>query len=43
MTNTLHRYGKKDNLRDDFIVFAMAAKGFNEQGALEKAGYPPEA
>ncbi|MEE4165397.1 MAG: hypothetical protein V2I35_05325 [Desulfocapsaceae bacterium] len=37
MTNTLHRYGKKENLRDDFIVFAMAAKGFNEQGALEKA------
>ena len=37
MTNTLHRYGEKDNLRDDFIVFAMAAKGFNQQGALEKA------
>ena len=37
MTNTLHRYGQKDNLRDDFIVFAMAAKGFNEEGALEKA------
>ncbi len=37
MTNTLHRYGKDENLRDDFIVFAMAAKGFNEEGALEKA------
>jgi len=37
MTNTLHRYGTQENLRDDFIVFAMAAKGFNEQGALEKA------
>ncbi len=36
MTNTLHRYGKEENLRDDFIVFAMAAKGFNEEGALEK-------
>lgn len=37
MTNTLHRYGTEENLRDDFIVFAMAGKGFNEEGALEKA------
>lgn len=37
MTNTLHRYGKKEHLQDDFIVFAMAGKGFNEEGALEKA------
>ena len=37
MTNTLHRYGQQDNLQNDFIVFAMAAKGFNEEGALEKA------
>ena len=37
MTNTLHRYGTEENLRDDFIVFAMAGKGYNEEGALEKA------
>ena len=37
MTNTLHRYGKGDTLHNDFIVFAMAGKGFNDQGALEKA------
>lgn len=37
MTNTLHRYGTKDNLRDDFIVFAMAGKGYNDEGSLDKA------
>lgn len=37
MTNTLHRYGKVDSLRNDFIVFAMAGKGYNDEGALEKA------
>ena len=37
MTNTLHRYGREDRLQEDFIVFAMAAKGYNEEGALEKA------
>jgi hypothetical protein len=37
MTNTLHRYGKNDGLRNDFIVFAMAGKGYNDEGALEKA------
>lgn len=37
MTNTLHRFGTPDTLNNDFIVFAMAAKGFNEQGALDKA------
>ncbi len=37
MTNTLHRYGTPETLRNDFIVFAMAGKGFNDQGALEKA------
>ena len=37
MTNTLHRFGKTETLRNDFIVFAMAGKGFNEIGALEKA------
>ncbi len=37
MTNTLHRFGKSEKLPDDYIVFAMAGKGFNEEGALEKA------
>ena len=37
MTNTLHRFGKSEKLPDDYIVFAMAGKGFNEEGSLEKA------
>lgn len=37
MTNTLHRFGKSEKLPDDYIVFAMAGKGFNEEGALGKA------
>jgi len=36
MTNTLHRYGPAESFRDDFIVFAIASKGRNDQGALEK-------
>ena len=37
MTNTLHRFGKPETLSEDYIVFAMAGKGFNDEGALEKA------
>lgn len=37
MTNTLHRYGTEDSQRNDFIVFAMAGKGFNDEGSLDKA------
>lgn len=37
MTNTLHRFGKSEKLPDDYIVFVMAGKGYNEEGALEKA------
>jgi len=37
MTNTLHRFGTKETLKNDFIVFAMAGKGFNDEGALDKA------
>lgn len=33
MTNTLHRFGARESLRDDYIVFAMAARGINEEGA----------
>jgi hypothetical protein len=36
MTNTLHRFGPAESFADDYIVFAMAAKGINEVGAVEK-------
>ncbi len=36
MTNTLHRFGAPETLQDDYIVFAMAARGVNEEGAPEK-------
>lgn len=34
MTNTLHRYGNDFN--DDYIVFAIPARGINDKGAVEK-------
>ena len=36
MTNTLHRYGAPETLMDDYIVFAMAARGINDKGSAEK-------
>ena len=36
MTNTLHRYGAPETLEDDFIVFAMASRGVNDEGSVEK-------
>jgi hypothetical protein len=36
MTNTLHRYGAPETLENDFIVFAMAARGINDQGSVGK-------
>ncbi|HYL79326.1 MAG TPA: hypothetical protein VEU07_00855 [Candidatus Acidoferrum sp.] len=36
MTNTLHRFGDPETLRDDYIVFAIAARGINDQGAPAK-------
>jgi hypothetical protein len=36
MTNTLHRYGTAESLKDDFIVFAMPARGWNEADAVDK-------
>jgi hypothetical protein len=36
MTNTLHRYGRADTIDDDFIVFAMAARGLNDDNCTEK-------
>jgi hypothetical protein len=36
MTNTLHRFGSAESFRDDYVVFAIASKGRNDEGALEK-------
>jgi hypothetical protein len=36
VTNTLHRYGGPETLEDDYVVFAMAARGLNERGATVK-------
>ena len=36
MTNTLHRYGSADSFKDDYIVFAIPARGINDEGAVEK-------
>jgi hypothetical protein len=36
MTNTLHRYGAPETLENDFIVFAMSARGVNDQGSVPK-------
>jgi len=30
MSHTLHRQGTEDNLQEDYVVFSMTAKGFNE-------------
>jgi hypothetical protein len=36
LTNTLHRYGKAEAFRDDYIIFALPSKGKNDHGAIEK-------
>ena len=36
MTNTLHRFGKPESLKDDYIVFVTPSRGANDVGALEK-------
>ena len=36
MTNTLHRYGNSASFQDDYVVFAMCARGRNDKGALPK-------
>lgn len=36
MTHTLHRLGTPGDLQDDYVVFAMSAKGFNEKGSATK-------
>ena len=37
MTNTLHRFGKPEELKDDYIVFTLTCPGRNDIGSLEKA------
>jgi hypothetical protein len=36
VTNTLHRYGTAESFKDDYIVFAISARGVNDKGAVEK-------
>jgi len=36
MTNTLHRYGDAESFRDDYVVFAMCARGKNDENAVPK-------
>lgn len=36
MSHTLHRLGTPENLAEDFVVFAMSAKGINEEGSAPK-------
>ena len=36
MTHTLHRYGKPEDFADDYIVTAMPARGFNDEGCVPK-------
>jgi hypothetical protein len=37
MTNTLHRFGKPDGLKDDYVAFVLTSKGANDVGSREKA------
>ena len=36
MTHSLHRFGGHEDLTEDFIVFAMPARGINDGDAVEK-------
>jgi hypothetical protein len=36
MTNTLHRYGDLRSLRNDFIVFAIPCRGYNDGDCVPK-------
>src|SRR5207249_7839313 len=36
MTNTLHRHGSAESFTDDYIVFAIPARGINDTNAVEK-------
>jgi hypothetical protein len=36
MTNTLHRFGDAPSFRDDYIVFAIASRGKNDENSVPK-------
>ncbi len=36
MTNTLHRQGTVENLKNDYVIFAHTAKGINREGSAPK-------
>jgi hypothetical protein len=36
MTNTLHRFGDAESFRDDYVVFAIASRGRNDQNSVPK-------
>jgi hypothetical protein len=36
MTNTLHRFGDADSFRDDYVVFAIASRGRNDEDSVPK-------
>jgi hypothetical protein len=36
MTNTLHRFGDADSFRDDYVVFAIASRGRNDEESVPK-------
>ncbi len=37
MTNTLHRFGKPQDLKDDYIVFILTCSGINDIGSIQKS------
>jgi len=36
MTNTLHRLQRRDDPKDDYIIFALSSRGVNDEGAMQK-------
>jgi hypothetical protein len=36
MTNTLHRFGDANSFRDDYVVFAIASRGRNDEDSVPK-------
>jgi hypothetical protein len=36
MTNTLHRFGDANSFRDDYVVFAIASRGRNDENAVPR-------
>jgi hypothetical protein len=36
MTHSLHRFGDEENLKQDFVVMAMASRGVNDKGSGPK-------